>query len=269
MDPPDPNELLERRAAVHRALGDRHRLAIVDALRLSDRAPSELAHLTGLGTNLVAFHLDVLEDAGVIERRISEGDRRRRYVRMHHDVLGVAGPVRPVQADDVLFVCTANSARSQLAAALWRRATDRPARSAGRHPAAQVHPCVVAIAEAHGLDLGDRRPQGYAALDHAPDLIVSVCDRALEAGLPFDVPRLHWSIPDPVDGGPGAVTRAYDELQARVTWLAAGRSRVAGQETSRAPGTVTETTVTGIDGRRIGDHASPPPAPAVDAQEGR
>lgn len=46
-------------------------------------------------------------------------------------------------------------------------------------------------------------------------------------------------------------------------------SPVAEQETSRAPGTVTDATVTGIDGHRTGDHASPPPAPAVDAQEGR
>jgi ArsR family transcriptional regulator, arsenate/arsenite/antimonite-responsive transcriptional repressor / arsenate reductase (thioredoxin) len=220
-------EALEQRAAVHRALGDAHRLAIVDALQLSDRAPSELARLTGLGTNLVAFHLDVLEDAGVIERRTSEGDGRRRYVRLHHDVLGVVGPVGTIRAEDVLFVCTANSARSQLAAALWERFTGRPARSAGRDPATRVHPSAVAVAEAHGLDLLDRRPQGYDALVEAPDLIVSVCDRALEAGLPFDVPRLHWSIPDPVEGGPSAVGRAYDELQARITWLAARRERVA------------------------------------------
>ncbi len=200
---------------------------IIDALHLGDRSPSELAQLTGLGTNLVAFHLDVLEGLGLIERRTSEGDRRRRYVRLHHEVVGVQAPTGAIRADDVLFVCTANSARSQLAAALWQRATDRPARSAGQRPAAQVHPSAVAVAEAHGLGLGDRRPQGYEALEHAPDLIVSVCDRALEAGLPFDVPRLHWSVPDPVDGGSAAVTRAYDELEVRVTWLAAGRAGVA------------------------------------------
>lgn len=224
MDRPDP---LERRAAVHRALGDTHRLAIVDALHLSDRAPSELARITGLGTNLVAFHLDVLEEAGLIERTTSEGDGRRRYVRLHHDVLRVAGPVGTIRADDVLFVCTANSARSQLAAALWERSTGRPARSAGQRPAPQVHPSAVAVSASHGLDLTGRRPQGYDSLDHTPDLIVSVCDRALEAGLPFDVPRLHWSIPDPVGGGPRAVARAYDELEARITWLAARREVAA------------------------------------------
>lgn len=226
-DPHDPTDQLARRAAVHRALGDRHRLMIVDALHLSDRAPSELARITGLGTNLVAFHLEVLEEAGLIERRTSEGDGRRRYVRLHHDVLKVPGPVGTIRADDVLFVCTANSARSQLAAALWQRATGRAARSAGQRPAARVYPGAVAVAEAHGLDLHDRRPQGYDELDRAPDLIVSVCDRALEAGLPFDVPRLHWSVPDPVDGAADAVARAYDELEARITWLAASRAEAA------------------------------------------
>jgi len=218
-----PQDALGRRAAVHRALGDEHRLAIVDALHLSDRSPSELTLVTGLGTNLVAFHLDVLEDAGLIERLSSEGDRRRRYVRLHHDVLRVAGPAGTIEAEDVLFVCTANSARSQLAAALWERCTALPARSAGRDPAARIHPEVVALAARRGLDLGDRRPQGYDTLGHAPDLVVSVCDRALEAGLPFEVPRLHWSVPDPVDGGPAAVARAFEELEARVTWLAASR----------------------------------------------
>lgn len=57
---------LEHRAAVHHALGDVHRLAIVDAPRLSDRAPSELAALTGTASNLLAHHLDVLEAAGVV-----------------------------------------------------------------------------------------------------------------------------------------------------------------------------------------------------------
>jgi ArsR family transcriptional regulator, arsenate/arsenite/antimonite-responsive transcriptional repressor / arsenate reductase (thioredoxin) len=215
---------LERRASVHHALGDSHRLAIVDALHLSDLAPSELAALTGLGTNLVAFHLDVLEDVGLITRVISEGDRRRRYVSLHRDVLRAASPAVTIRADDVLFVCTANSARSQLAAALWERSTGLPARSAGRQPAGRVHPTAVGVAAAHGLDLTDRRPQGYDQLDSVPELVVSVCDRAREAGLPFQVPTLHWSVPDPVDAGPDAVEDAYDELETRVAWLAASRA---------------------------------------------
>ena len=70
------------RAAVHAALGDPVRLAMVDDLAVSDRSPGELAERFGLRGNLLAHHLDVLEDAGVIERFRSAGDQRRRYVRL-------------------------------------------------------------------------------------------------------------------------------------------------------------------------------------------
>jgi ArsR family transcriptional regulator, arsenate/arsenite/antimonite-responsive transcriptional repressor / arsenate reductase (thioredoxin) len=218
---------LERRAAVHRALGDPHRLAIVDALRLSDRAPSELAAHTGLGSNLVAFHLGVLEAAEVVERGPSEGDARRRYVHLHRDVLTALTPRPSLVADDVVFVCTANSARSQLAAALWQRRTGLRARSAGSAPAAAVHPLAVATAADHGLDLTAAVPRGYPDLGTPPDLLVSVCDRAREGGLPFDVPALHWSVPDPVTGDRAAFDAALQELAARVDVLAASRQVAA------------------------------------------
>jgi ArsR family transcriptional regulator, arsenate/arsenite/antimonite-responsive transcriptional repressor / arsenate reductase (thioredoxin) len=228
--PTRDDHALAARAAAHHALADVHRLRIVDALQLSDRTPSELAAQLDLGSNLLAFHLDVLEDAGLIDRSRSEGDGRRRYVRLRPDASPLLAPGREdrggwLRADDVLFVCTANSARSQLAAALWERATGLPARSAGAAPAATVHPLAREVAGTHGLELGDRRPQGYDAVTTRPDLVVSVCDRANEAGLPFDVPRLHWSIPDPVGGGRRAVEAAYEELTTRITWLAAGRLR--------------------------------------------
>ncbi len=216
-----------QRAAIHRALGDVHRLEIVDALRLSDQPPSRLAELTGLGSNLVAFHLGVLEAAGVVERGPSQGDARRRYVRLCSAALRVLAPATRLAADDVLFVCTANSARSQLAAALWRTRTGCPARSAGQEPAAEVHPLARATAARHGLQFGDARPQGYDEVTHAPDLVVSVCDRAHEAGPPFAVPMLHWSVPDPVGGGPAAFEAAYDELTERIEVLAASRQGAA------------------------------------------
>jgi ArsR family transcriptional regulator, arsenate/arsenite/antimonite-responsive transcriptional repressor / arsenate reductase (thioredoxin) len=53
-----------------------------------------------------------------------------------------------------------------------------------------------------------------------PDLVVSVCDRARERGVPFDAPTLHWSIADPVGGGPDAFERAADELARRIDHLA-------------------------------------------------
>ena len=59
----EEHETIER-AAIHAALGDAHRLAIVEALRLSDRAPSELGVALGVPSNLLAHHVDVLEGAG-------------------------------------------------------------------------------------------------------------------------------------------------------------------------------------------------------------
>jgi ArsR family transcriptional regulator, arsenate/arsenite/antimonite-responsive transcriptional repressor / arsenate reductase (thioredoxin) len=211
---------LARRAAVHHALGDVHRLAIVDALRCSDRTPSELATLTVTASNLLAHHLDVLEVAGVITRGPSQGDGRRRYVRLRADVLRqLAQPVGAVEAHDVLFVCTHNAARSQLAAGLWQRRTGRPARSAGHRPADAVHPLAREVAAAHGIDL-TAAPRGYDAIDPLPDLVVSVCDRAHEAGVPFDVPTLHWSVPDPSAGDRRAFEAAFAELADRIDVLA-------------------------------------------------
>jgi ArsR family transcriptional regulator, arsenate/arsenite/antimonite-responsive transcriptional repressor / arsenate reductase (thioredoxin) len=211
---------LARRAAVHHALGDVHRLAIVDALRLSDRTPSELGTATGTASNLLAHHLDVLESAGVIVRGPSQGDGRRRYVRLRAEVLReLTQPVGPLVADDVLFVCTHNAARSQLAAGLWQRRTGRPARSAGHRPADAVHPLAGEVAAAHGIDLTGT-PRGYDTIDPPPDLVVSVCDRAHEAGPPFDVPTLHWSVPDPSTGDRQTFEAAFTELAERIEALA-------------------------------------------------
>ena len=123
------------------------RLAIVDELATSDRSPIELRRLVGIESNLLAHHLDVLEQVGMINRSRSSGDGRRRYVHLVRGSLpGLASRSRvwyPVRA---LFVCTRNSARSQLAAALWRSFADAPAESAGTHPADRVHPGAIAAA---------------------------------------------------------------------------------------------------------------------------
>src|SRR5579862_7215453 len=73
---------LARRAAVHAALSDPSRLRITDTLLAGDASPSELAALLGMPSNLLAHHLHVLEQAGVITRRRSEGDRRRTYLQL-------------------------------------------------------------------------------------------------------------------------------------------------------------------------------------------
>lgn len=210
---------VERRAALHAALADPARLRIVDSLTLSDASPSELAQALGVGSNLLAHHLGVLEREGLVVRTRSEGDRRRSYVRLVPGALAALTVGRPRPAPRVLFVCTASSARSHLAAALWRRASDVPAESAGTHPAERIAPGAVAAARRHDVDLPDVRPRHVEAVHESGDLVVTVCDRAHEE-LPFPV-DVHWSVPDPVPTGtPEAFDRALEELSRRVDRLA-------------------------------------------------
>lgn len=207
---------LRRRARVHAALGEPTRLEIVDLLSGSDRSVTELADRCGLAGNLLAHHLDVLEAAGVVERVVSAGDRRRRYVRLRPGAPSPDAAFRVPAGSRVLFVCTHNSARSQLAAALWERRTGRRARSAGTHPASRVHPGAVAAARRAGLDLAGARPRSLTDRDVTGSLIVTVCDLAHEELEP-EPSWLHWSVPDPVsEGTRRAFDRALDEIRGRI-----------------------------------------------------
>jgi protein-tyrosine-phosphatase len=210
---------LESRAARHAALGDPARLGIVDLLGLGDQSPTELQTALGMPSNLLAHHLRVLEGEGMIERHRSEGDGRRSYVRLlPHALVGLVGTARPI-ARRIVFVCTANSARSQLAAALWQRASAVPAASAGTHPAPRIHPAAVAAASRHGIQLGSQPPRTLADVLGDDDFVITVCDNAREE---LDaLPAMHWSIPDPVRvGTDAAFEAAFAELTRRVDDLA-------------------------------------------------
>ncbi len=212
---------VEQRALVHAALGEPSRLAIVDELVTSDRTPGELAIRLGLGSNLLAHHLDVLAEAGLVERSRSSGDGRRRYVHLRTDVLAHLGPGPVASARPALFVCTAGSARSQLAAALWRERTGCDATAAGTEPAERVHPKAVAAARRHGLRLSGDRPLALDEVTPRPTLVVTVCDRAHEELEPDGRRWLHWSVPDPVASGTAAAFDAtVAELAARIDRLA-------------------------------------------------
>lgn len=230
---------LEQRARVHAALAEPHRLAIVDELAESDRTPSQLGRLLDLPSNLLAHHLDILDAAGLIERFTSSGDRRRRYVRLLPASLTVlAGPTRrPIHpARAALFVCTHNSARSQLAAALWTERIGGPARSAGTHPAERVHPRAVAAAARAGLDLGDAVPRLLDPdfTDDA-DLVVTVCDRANEE-LSSPAGWQHWSTPDPAATDDDAAFDAtIAALDARIRALGGDAAALGGEPTTPSP----------------------------------
>ena len=196
----------------HQALADESRLAMAQALVTRDLAPGEITERWQLSTSLVAHHLNVLVEAGLVVRRRGEHDRRKSYIALRHDdpdvvalvsvgAPGIASPGRMV------FVCTRNSARSKLAAAWWRRMSELPAVDAGTDPAATPHPLALRTARLHGLAV-DHTMRDVGDTIHDDDLVITVCDHVNETW-PRGLPRWHWSIPDPV---PAASSASFDHV---------------------------------------------------------
>lgn len=195
------NMQIERRAEIHAALGDPGRLAIVDELVATDRTPGELARRLGVSPSLLTFHLDALERAGLVRRVPSSADRRRKYIQLIPDWVASITMSQPSVEQPVVFVCTHNAARSQIAAAIWRSVLG-PATSAGTEPAESIHAGAVAAATRAGVEL----PRVAPRLLEPDDLVhhvITVCDRAHER-LPANENQWHWSIPDPLATGADA-----------------------------------------------------------------
>ena len=210
---------LQQRVETHAALANVTRLRIVDWLTLSDLSPSELGITLGVPSNLLAHHLKVLERAGLVGRRRSEGDARRAYLFATPLAVSLSGPASTVVATRVVFVCTANTARSHLAAAIWRHASTVAAASAGTNPGTEVNPLARLAAQQRGLALPHVRPRALDWTRRDGDLLITVCDRAHE-----EIGQqawAHWSVPDPVpDGTRRAFDAAYAMLESRVNTLA-------------------------------------------------
>ncbi|GAA4129586.1 helix-turn-helix domain-containing protein [Nocardioides fonticola] len=216
------------------ALAEPTRLEVADRLALGDASPSELATALGLPSNLLAHHLAVLEECGLVTRHRSHADRRRTYLRLDAGALGGLLPLTQpaptgTPARRVVFVCTGNSARSQIAAAAWRRSSSLPVASGGTRPAACIAPGAVAAARRHRLDLTASAPRGLGGLLTDGDFVVTVCDAAHEDAAALAAHAeghhlagtSHWSVPDPVPvGTDAAFDAAVEEITARVADLA-------------------------------------------------
>jgi protein-tyrosine-phosphatase len=209
------------------ALADPVRLSIVDSLVLADVSPGSLSRTLQVSSNLLAHHVAVLVDAGVVTRVRSEADRRRAYLQLVREALDGLLPDRSRRpAPRVLFVCTHNSARSQLAAAVWRRSSAVPVASAGTRPAPRINPGAVKVARRHGLALERVRPRNVRTVMQPDDLVVSVCDSAHEELEAAGADHLHWSVPDPVRAGTDeAFEDAYRGVAGRVVRLAESVTR--------------------------------------------
>ena len=104
----------------------------------------------------------------------------------------------------IIFICTGNACRSQIAEALLRNlASDKfSVFSAGSHPS-QVHPTSVAVMEEVGIDISHHTSDPISDyVDHGIDVVISVCDNAKQACpvFPGNVEHIHWSIEDPFNG---------------------------------------------------------------------
>ena len=117
----------------------------------------------------------------------------------------------------VLFVCTGNSARSQIAEALLRRRGGDAfeAHSAGSAPAG-LHPLTVRVLAEDGIDASDAESTHVDAYVERPwDYVITVCDRAREACpvFPHAGEQLHWSLEDPA-AAEGDESRRLDAFRA-------------------------------------------------------
>jgi arsenate reductase (thioredoxin) len=144
----------------------------------------------------------------------------------------------------VLFVCTGNSARSQMAEAILRRegGDDFEVHSAGTHPKG-VHPLTVRVLTAAGYDVSGARSKDLAAFVGQPfDYVVTVCDRARESCpvFPGAGEALHWGFDDPAEAEGteeerlATFERVLGEISARVKAFAP----MASARRGRATGTV-------------------------------
>jgi ArsR family transcriptional regulator, arsenate/arsenite/antimonite-responsive transcriptional repressor / arsenate reductase (thioredoxin) len=214
------------------------RWRLLSELARSDRRVGELCELAGRRQNLVSYHLRQLRDGGLVSMRRSAADGRDSYyaldlVRCGELLAGAGAALHPglatprphaVGSARVLFLCTGNSSRSQMAEALCEQLSGGAvcASSAGSHPK-PLHPNAVRVMRERGIDISGRRSKHFGEfLDQRFDRVVSLCDRVREVcpEFPGAPEPIHWSIPDPArEATLPAFERTADELSTRVGFL--------------------------------------------------
>jgi protein-tyrosine-phosphatase len=226
------------------------RWRLLRELARSDLRVHELTALAGQPQNAVSYHLARLRDGGLVTVQRSSADRRDSYYRIElarcgqlladtagalHPGLLPAPPPQPGAAPEsaapvrVLFLCTGNSARSQIAEALLQQAGGIRvwAASAGSHPK-DLHPDAVRVLREYGIDWSGRRSRHLSEFaDHRLDCVITLCDRVREVcpEFPGAAPHpAHWSIPDPAAadrsaGGYPAFQRTAADLSSRIGFL--------------------------------------------------
>jgi protein-tyrosine-phosphatase len=232
-------------------LGDPLRWQLISELGRSDRRVGELVGLVGKPQNVVSYHLGELRRGGVVSSRRSSADGRDVYYRADllrcRNLLAATGrslhpglSLAPATADDdgprrgrkkVLFLCTGNSARSQIAEVLveHRSGGAVEARSAGSHPK-PLHPNAVRVMATRGVDIAGRPTKSLTRFARNRfDRVITLCDKVREICPEFPGAPVasHWSIADPAAVGDSddatypAFEQVADEIEGRVALLLA------------------------------------------------
>ena len=234
-----------------RLAGHPLRWQLLSELGRSDRQVRELCALIGRPQSLVSYHLGRLRTEQLVSMRRSSADRRDAYYSLDlarcGELLAATGSalhpgLRLARAPSsrrgrraggarprVLFLCTGNSARSQMAEALVEHLSEGAIDvfSAGSHPK-PLHPNAARVMRERGIDIAGRRSKHLGEFTRQPfDYVISLCDRVREVCPEFpDRPDLvHWSIADPArEGDTDAQTypafeRTATELATRIPFL--------------------------------------------------
>ena len=221
------------------------RWRLLGALAHGDRQVHELTALLGGQQSLISYHLGLLRKADLVRARRSSADGRDIYYRLDlshcgqllaaaggalHTGLRLTAPPAPTARAGaaptrVLFLCTGNSSRSQMAEALLRRRSGGRVMtfSAGSRPK-PIHPDAVTTMAERGIDLATARPKHLDEFaGQRFDWVITLCDRVREVcpEFPGHPVTTHWSIPDPAadPDGRSAFDRVAAELTDRIDFL--------------------------------------------------
>jgi ArsR family transcriptional regulator, arsenate/arsenite/antimonite-responsive transcriptional repressor / arsenate reductase (thioredoxin) len=243
-----------------RLAGDPLRWRLLSELARSDRRVSELTALVGQPQNSVSYHLGRLRAGALVSMRRSSADGRDSYYRIETARCGqllaatsaalhpgratttARPPARRRRANPwrVLFLCTGNSARSQIAEALLAHAAGGRVEvaSAGSHPK-PLHPNAVRVMREYSIDLTGRRSKHLAEFTGRRfDYVITLCDKVREVcpDFPGEPAAIHWSIPDPAAASGRASYSAFRavaaDLHTRIGFLTQTIAAIAPTATS-------------------------------------
>ncbi|GHO64630.1 ArsR family transcriptional regulator [Ktedonobacter sp. SOSP1-52] len=219
---------------------------LLRCLARSDYRVQDLVDRLQLPQNLISYHLKLLRQGQLVRERHSSADEREVFYRLEVEQLQQlywqAGDMlhpaitlspeqaltkkkqRPHQPLRILFLCTENSARSQMAEALLRHLSHGmvEAFSVGSTPAEQIHPQARQCMERMGIDMSLAVPKHLDLFQSERfDAIITVCDSLHEVcpTFPGDPERIHWSVPDPArtQGTEEQVRAAFEQTALQLT----------------------------------------------------